>query len=51
LEVSVLAKLMENAQFHGIVAASSLGASLLMPVKDDQIMNEVHTKIPLSAPS
>jgi hypothetical protein len=42
---------MENAQFHGIVAASCLGASSLMLVKDDQTMNEVHKKILLSASS
>jgi hypothetical protein len=38
-----------ETQFHGIVAASYLGASLLMLVKDDQTTNEVHTKILLSA--
>jgi hypothetical protein len=42
---------MESAQFHGIAEASCLGASLPVLAKDDQTMNEVHIKTPLSSSS
>jgi len=42
---------MESAQFHGIAEASYLGASLPVLAKDDQTVNEVHIKTPLSSSS